>query len=196
MVLVGALPAHLYLSEDAAGAGASWRRCDAAPSVAQWCFPPPPRIGHVKDIVIDGDRLLVGIEIGALLVSNDFGESFAELAVDPNPARMRHPPHPGARSAAHRIIIANGLVGVMTSEDRGATWQKNPMPRDANYPDAIVVHPDDPDLIFLTPGWAGRSTGISSGAGAERSSAAATPERAGSGCSAACPTASARCSAR
>ena len=83
-VFVGALPAHLYVSEDA---GKSWRELPAlrrVSSVSQWCFPPPPRIGHVKDIVIDGDRLLVGIEIGALLVSNDFGESFTELPVEPN----------------------------------------------------------------------------------------------------------------
>ena len=66
VVCVGALPAHLYISENR---GKTWRELPAlrnAPSVGKWCFPPPPRIGHVKDIVFDGDRLLVGIEIGAL----------------------------------------------------------------------------------------------------------------------------------
>lgn len=151
VVCVGALPAHLYISEN----GKTWRELPAlrnAPSVGKWCFPPPPRIGHVKDIVFDGDRLLVGIEIGALLVSKDFGESFTELVVDPDPVEcdihrvLVHPDRP------HRLIVANGIVGVMSSDDDGATWRKNPMPPHADYPDAIVVHPDAPDTVFLTAG--------------------------------------------
>jgi photosystem II stability/assembly factor-like uncharacterized protein len=152
VVCVGALSAHLYISENR---GKTWRELPAlrnAPSVAKWCFPPPPRIGHVKDIVFDGDRLLVGIEIGALLVSKDFGENFTELVVDPDPVEcdihrvLVHPDRP------HRLIVANGIVGVMSSEDDGATWRKNPMPPHADYPDAIVVHPDEPDTVFLTAG--------------------------------------------
>jgi photosystem II stability/assembly factor-like uncharacterized protein len=152
VVCVGALPAHLYISENR---GKTWRELPAlrgAPSVGKWCFPPPPRIGHVKDIVFDGDRLLVGIEIGALLVSKDFGQNFTELVVDPDPVEcdihrvLVHPDRP------HRLIVANGIVGVMSSDDDGATWRKNPMPPHADYPDAIVIHPDAPDTVFLTAG--------------------------------------------
>ena len=196
VVCVGSLPAHLYISENR---GKTWRELPAlrdAPSVAKWCFPPPPRIGHVKDIVFDGDRLLVGIEIGALLVSKDFGESFTELAVDPDPVEcdihrvLVHPERP------HRIIVANGIVGVMSSDDDGATWRKNPMPPNADYPDAIVIHPDDPDTVFLTAGVGWPSHWYEIGRRAARSCAAATPETPGSACSADCPTASAPCSAR
>jgi len=152
VVCVGALPAHLYISENR---GKTWRELPGlrnAPSVGKWCFPPPPRIGHVKDIVFDGDRLLVGIEIGALLVSKDFGENFTELVVDPDPVEcdihrvLVHPDRP------RRLIVANGIVGVMSSDDGGATWRKNPMPPQADYPDAIVIHPDEPDTVFLTAG--------------------------------------------
>jgi photosystem II stability/assembly factor-like uncharacterized protein len=152
VVCVGSLPAHLYISENR---GKTWRELPAlrsAPSVGKWCFPPPPRIGHVKDIVFDGDRLLVGIEIGALLVSKDFGENFTELVVDPDPVEcdihrvLVHHDRP------HRLIVANGIVGVMSSDDDGATWRKNPMPPHADYPDAIVVHPNEPDTVFLTAG--------------------------------------------
>jgi Sortilin, neurotensin receptor 3, len=152
VVFAGALPAHLYISEDK---GTSWRELKAfreAKSVSQWTFPPPPRVGHIKDIVIDGERLLAGVEIGSLQVSDDFGKSFVELPVDPDPQEcdihriLVHPDRPD------RIIIANGLVGMMTSEDRGASWRKNPMPAGANYPDAVVIHPEQPDLLFMSAG--------------------------------------------
>ncbi len=152
VVFAGALPAHLYVSEDK---GETWRELPAlrrADSVAKWTFPPPPRVGHIKDIVIDGDRLLVGIEIGALLVSTDFGESFTDLKVDPDPQEcdihriLVHPARPD------RLIVANGIVGMMSSEDGGKSWVKIPMPPAADYPDAIVIHPEQPDLLFMTAG--------------------------------------------
>ena len=91
----------------------SWRELPAfrkAKTVKQWTFPPPPRIGHIKDIVLDGDRLLVGVEIGSLQVSNDFGESFTELPVDPDPQEcdihriLVHParPRPHHHRQRHR----------------------------------------------------------------------------------------------
>jgi photosystem II stability/assembly factor-like uncharacterized protein len=152
VVLAGSLPAHLYISENR---GESWRELPAlrrTPSVDSWYFPPPPRIGHVKDIVLDGDRLLVGVEIGTLSVSTDFGETFTELEVEPDPAErdihrvLVHPARPD------RIIVANGLIGLVTSEDRGRTWKRNAMPLHANYPDPIVLHPDKPDLLFMSAG--------------------------------------------
>ena len=152
VVLVGSLPAHLYISEDA---GDTWRELPAlrdVASVESWVFPPPPRVGHIKDIVIDGDRLMVGVEIGALLISTDFGKSFTDLKVDPLPGEndihriLVNPARP------NRILVANGIVGVMTSDDNGKTWRKNPMPPEANYPDPMVIHPDQPDLVFLTAG--------------------------------------------
>lgn len=151
-VFAGALPAHLYCSEDA---GHSWRELPAfrnAKSVPHWTFPPPPRIGHIKDIVIAGDRLWAGVEIGALQYSDDCGRTFVELPVDPDPREcdihriLVHPARPD------RIIIANGIVGMMASEDGGKSFKRMTMPADANYPDAVVLHPDQPDLLFMSAG--------------------------------------------
>lgn len=152
VVCVGSLPANVYLSEDE---GDTWRRLDAVravDSVSQWTFPPPPHVGHVKEIVLNGDRLLVGVEIGALLVSDDFGETFRELPVEPEAVErdihrvLVHPERPG------RIIVANGIVGVASSEDDGATWQRHALMPGANYPDAFVLNPDNPDELFLAAG--------------------------------------------
>ena len=152
VVFAGALPAHLYVSEDK---GASWRELPAfrkARTVKHWTFPPPPRIGHIKDIVPAGDRLWVGVEIGSLQYSDDFGESFTELPVDPDPREcdihriLVHPDRPD------RIIVVNGIVGMMASDDGGKSFTKMKMPAEANYPDAVVIHPDQPDLLFMSAG--------------------------------------------
>lgn len=151
-VFVGSMPAHLFASYDR---GASWQELPAlrdVPSAEHWCFPPPPRLGHVKDIVLDGDRLLVGIEIGALLASHDLGATFADLAVDPDPAEcdihrvLVDPSRPG------RMVVANGLVGVVRTEDGGLTWTRNAVMPGMEYPDAIVMHPGQPELLFMCVG--------------------------------------------
>ena len=85
-------------------------------------------------------------------MSTDFGKTFTDLHIDPNVSdndvhRILVTP-----ARPDRIMVANGLVGVMTSEDNGKTWRRNPMPAEANYPDPVVVHPDEPDLLFLTAG--------------------------------------------
>jgi len=151
-LFAGALPAHLYCSEDK---GKSWRELPAfrdAKSVPHWTFPPPPRIGHIKDIVIDRDRLWAGVEIGALQYSDDFGQTFVELPVDPDPRECDIHRILVHRARPDRIIIANGIVGMMASEDGGKSFHRMAMPADANYPDAVVLHPDEPDLLFMSAG--------------------------------------------
>lgn len=195
VVFAGALPAHLYVSENK---GTSWRELTAfreAKTVSQWTFPPPPRIGHIKDIVIDGKRLLVGVEIGSLQVSDDFGKSFAELPVDPDPQEcdihriLVHPDRPD------RIIIANGLVGMMTSEDRGASWRKIQCRPARTIRTRLSSIPTSPIFCLCRPASVGRRIGTNSAVRAERFFAVATPGRPGSVFWAACRMASGHCSA-
>ena len=95
---------------------------------------------------------MVGIEIGGLLISDDRSRRFREMPVDPNPVEcdihriLVHPARPG------RIVIANGIVGVMSSVDDGLTWTKSSMPAHAEYPDAITMDPGNPDRIYLAVG--------------------------------------------
>jgi photosystem II stability/assembly factor-like uncharacterized protein len=155
VVVTGSMPAHLFISDNG---GEAWRELPAlrqVGSVSGWTFPPPPRLGHIKEIVIHDDELYVGIEIGALLRSRDGGKSFEELKIDPDVGEcdvhriLIDPRRPG------RILIANGLVGLMRSDDNGATWHKDGKLPEMDYPDAYVMHPDDPDLLFVSAavGW-------------------------------------------
>lgn len=155
VVLTGSMPAHLFISDNG---GETWDELPAlrqVPSAAKWTFPPPPRLGHVKEIVMAGDELYVAIEIGALLRSRDGGKSFADLKIDAEIGEcdvhriLIDPRRP------NRILIANGLMGLMRSDDDGATWRKDGKLPEMDYPDAYVMHPDDPELLYVSAavGW-------------------------------------------
>ncbi len=152
VALVGSMPAHLMISRDD---GLSWAELPAlreVESFPQWFFPPPPRLGHVKEIVIDRDRLFVGIEVGALLMSEDGGRSFRDLKVDPDPVECdMHRLLIDPRSP-DRMIAAVGLVGLIRTEDGGLTWTRDPSLTEMEYPDGLVLHPDRPDLLFMAVG--------------------------------------------
>ena len=152
VLIAGTMPACLFISRDG---GENWRELTALRDVegcGRWFFPPPPHQAHVKEIVIQGNRLYAGIEVGALLVSEDGGESFRSLPVDPEPAEIDmhriavHPDRPG------RLIVSNGLVGMMESHDDGATWDRSSFGDCLNYPEPMVIHPDQPDLVFVGGG--------------------------------------------
>jgi photosystem II stability/assembly factor-like uncharacterized protein len=150
-LFAGTLPAHLFVSDDGA---ASWRELAAlrqVPSAPQWSFPPPPHQGHVLDIAAQDGVLFVGIEVGALLRSEDGGGSFTELPVNPDTSEVDihrlalHPKRP------ERIIAATGW-GMIYSEDRGRSWRKGERLPGIDYPIPLLVHPDDPDLLFVAGG--------------------------------------------
>jgi photosystem II stability/assembly factor-like uncharacterized protein len=150
-LFAGTLPAHLFASDDG---GASWEELSAltrVPSAPRWSFPPPPHQGHVLDIGVLGKSLYVGIEVGALLRSDDDGASFTELPVNPEVSEVDihrlalHPKRP------ERIIAATGW-GMIYSDDRGASWRNGERLPGIDYPIPLVAHPDDPDLLFVGGG--------------------------------------------
>ena len=103
------------------------------------------------DVGVLGDSLYVGIEVGALLRSDDGGGSFAELPVSADVSEVDihrlalHDARPG------RIIAATGW-GMVLSEDRGATWRRGAVLPGIDYPIPLLVHPDDADLLFVAGG--------------------------------------------
>jgi photosystem II stability/assembly factor-like uncharacterized protein len=150
-LFAGTLPAHLFVSDDGA---ASWRELSAlraVPSAAQWSFPPPPHQGHVLDIGVLQEKLYVGIEVGALLRSDDGGASFVELPVNPDVSEVDihrlvlHAKRP------RRILAATGW-GMIASDDGGASWRRGARLPGIDYPIPLLAHPDDPDLLFVAGG--------------------------------------------
>ena len=150
-LFAGTLPAHLFASDDG---GATWEELTAltrVPSAPRWSFPPPPHQGHVLDVGVLGNRLYVGIEVGALLRSDDGGRTFMELPVNPDVSEVDihrlalHPMRP------ERIVASTGW-GMIHSDDGGDTWRNGPRLPGIDYPIPLLVHPDDPDLMFVAGG--------------------------------------------
>jgi hypothetical protein len=139
----GTEPSRLFVSRD----GGPWTELEALqriPSRDQWSFPPRPWTHHVRWIAPDphvGERLLVGIELGGLMFSDDGGATITDH-------------RPGAKRDTHFIAwhpVAEGRAyqaagdGAAWSEDGGLTWEPIDAGRDLPYCWALAVDPATPE---------------------------------------------------
>ena len=155
VLFAGAEPASIYRSSDL---GESWRELPAlrnVPGTDKWHFPPPPHIAHVKSITIHPTRpttLFACVEQGALLTSQDDGETWRELDdySRPDDPTYRdthrialHPKHPA-------IAYLTTGVGSYRSDDGGQHWHAL-MRRGSRlgYPDFIFLDPENPDSLYI-----------------------------------------------
>ena len=161
----GVEPAALFRSRDG---GDSW---ELVPGISnheharQW----QPGGGGLclHTILRDGPRMHLGISTGGHYLSEDGGQTFhasnsgigAGFVPDPYPEFgqcvhkiARHPAAPG------RLYIQNHGgwpdrpgIGVLRSDDYGHTWRSiaDGLPSDFGLP--IIVHPHDPDTIYVVP---------------------------------------------
>jgi hypothetical protein len=159
----GTEPSRLFVSRD----GGPWSELVALqdiPSRDRWSFPPRPWTHHVRWIAPDphrAQRLLVGIELGGLMASDDGGATFSDH-------------RPGAKldvhglawhpHAAGRAYQAAG-DGAAWSHDGGRSWDAADAGRGLHYCWAVAVDPADPERWYVSaasgPGAAHRGTGAS-----------------------------------
>jgi hypothetical protein len=161
----GVEPASLFRSPDG---GDSWEMIDGLSNHAharKW----QPGAGGLclHTIIRDGNRMHIGISTGGHYLSEDGGKRFnasnhgigAGFVPDPYPEFgqcvhkiARHPDAPG------RLYIQNHGgwpdrpgIGVLRSDDHGHTWRSiaKGLPSDFGFP--IVVHPHDPDTVYVMP---------------------------------------------
>ncbi len=156
-VYAGTEPAHLFCSDDL---GQRWTELPAlrAGDTSKWAFPAPPHVAHTKHIEFHPsapDTVFVGVEQGGLLRSTDGGETFQVI--------------PGMDEDVHRTVIdprdpdrmyVTTGIGTYVTADGGATWEHRTDPDHeiGGYPDLLVLHPRQPDLMFVAsaekrPGW-------------------------------------------
>jgi hypothetical protein len=128
-------------------------------------------------IVRDGKRMHLGISTGGHYMSEDGGNTFtasnkgvaAGFVPDPYPEFGQcvhkiaaHPSAPGRLYMQnHGGFPENPGIGVLRSDDHGRSWRSiaKGLPSDFGFP--IVVHPHDPDTVYVMPleGWTRASVG-------------------------------------
>ena len=147
-VFAGTQPAHLFYSDDL---GHNWSELTALRSVdmSRWTFPAPPHIAHTKHINFhpqDPNTLFISIEQGGLLKSTDAGENFHNISgMDDDVHRtVINPENPD------RIYITGG-DGTYVTSNGGTTWEHWTTREHeiGGYPDFLVFHPRQPDLMFV-----------------------------------------------
>jgi hypothetical protein len=148
-VYVGTEPSRLFRSRDS---GESWEELVALqeiPSRPGWSFPPRPWTSHVRWIAPsphDPEVVLVGIELGGLMRTEDGGATFSDHR--PQAARDVHclAWHPSAPGRAYEA----GGDGAAWSRDGGRSWDRADAGRDRRYAWALAVDPADPERWFVS----------------------------------------------
>jgi photosystem II stability/assembly factor-like uncharacterized protein len=148
-VYAGTEPSRLFRSRDR---GDTWEELvalQAIPSRPTWSFPPRPWTSHVRWIAPsphDADVVLVGIELGGLMRTDDAGASFSDHR--PRAARDVHclTWHPTAPGRAYEA----GGDGAAWSRDGGVTWDPADAGRERRYAWALAVDAADPELWFVS----------------------------------------------
>src|SRR4051794_13300045 len=148
-VYAGTEPSRLFRSHDGGDTWGELVALQEIPSKPTWSFPPRPWTSHVRWIAPsphDADLVLVGIELGGLMRTDDGGASFSDHR--PEAARDVHSLawHP---SAAGRAYEAGG-DGAAWSRDDGRNWDKADTGRERRYAWALAVDPDDPDRWYVS----------------------------------------------
>jgi photosystem II stability/assembly factor-like uncharacterized protein len=151
----GTQPAALFKSRDL---GQSWSELPAlrqVPGTEYWTFPEPPHIAHTKMMVFDPrtpQRIYAAIEQGALLKTEDGGQSWRELA-------DYSKPDDGAYRDVHQVMLVPSRpdtvfmttgVGLYRSSDGGDHWERLTGEEfRIAYPDHMMLSPDE-KILFMS----------------------------------------------
>lgn len=149
VVYAGTEPTAIFRSD---GAGATWRELPSLltlPSSKEWSFPPRPETHRVRSILPDlakPNRLHVAIEAGALLRSDDGGQTWSDRV--PSAPRDTHtlassPDDPG------RLHSAAG-DGYFESIDGGDHWRRIVTGLEHQYCWSVAINRADPAIVVLS----------------------------------------------
>ena len=171
-LLCGVEPASLFKSRDG---GDSW---ELVPGISNHEHARKWQPGNgglcLHTILRDGNRVHLGISTGGHYLSEDGGETFA-AANQGVGAGFSPDPFPEFGQCVHKIAAHKDApgrlymqnhggwaewegpggkrpdIGVLRSDDHGHTWRSiaKGLPSDFGFP--IVVHPHNPDILYVVP---------------------------------------------
>ena len=148
-VYAGCEPSMLFRSD---GGGDAWTELEALrrlPSAPTWSFPPRPWTSHVRWIAPsphEAGRILVGIELGGVMLTVDGGETWADHRPGAQPDVHALAWHPAVEGRAYEA----GGGGAAWSHDGGWTWEAADAGRDRHYTWALAVDREDPDCWWIS----------------------------------------------
>lgn len=133
VLYAGTAPTGLYRSEDC---GNSWHEVETLSRLAEengWCIPlDPPIPASARALVVSGQKLWVGVEVGGIAISSDAGENWSTVLPGDNPDLHMIFAHPERKETLFASTgygrldgvaeMVEGNAGVFRSEDSGRTW--------------------------------------------------------------------------
>jgi photosystem II stability/assembly factor-like uncharacterized protein len=162
-IFAGTEPALLFRSRDG---GETWTELDGVrklPGRSKWCYPAPPYIAHIKGIAIhpeDPEVMYCSIEEGGVIQSLDAGESWRYVSKGEAETFRPVSRVTGVYQDCHVVRISphdpDSLFlttgdGLYRSDDCGKSWRRIDRGyRMKKYFGSIVLHPDDPKVIYAT----------------------------------------------
>ncbi|WP_336034949.1 WD40/YVTN/BNR-like repeat-containing protein [Halobacterium yunchengense] len=138
----GTRPAHLYAAtlESPLSGGLDWRELDGlqdVPSRADWRLPRHDDLAQVRDVhALDGGRVVVGVEVGGVHVSDDGGRTWTERR-----GRVHDDVHELAVAGRDEFVAATGF-GLFHTADAGRTWTRLDGGHDQRYFRSVAVADD------------------------------------------------------
>ncbi|MEZ3115913.1 WD40 repeat domain-containing protein [Halobaculum sp. MBLA0147] len=122
-LFAGTRPAHVYVADAVAADGTvadtpAWTEITAIqelPSRDEWRLPRHDDLAQIRDVVYDGDRLAVGVEVGGVVVGEDGSYRSTEGVYDD--VHELSVTGPGA------YVAATGS-GLYRTDDAGETWDR------------------------------------------------------------------------
>ncbi len=147
-IFAGSEPAGIFLSTDS---GVTW---NSRPEVVEmrehsgWYLPYSPEAGCVRGFAFSGGNGYAAVEVGGVLLSTDFGETWS-LSEAGHPSKLNI--HPDVHSITTHPKSANLVAaptggGFFLSMDAGSTWENR---YTGSYCRAVWWDPKDPDHMLL-----------------------------------------------
>lgn len=145
-VFVGTEPPALYVSRDGGATFASFDGIESLASRPDWTFFHEPFYdGHIHGIAIhpeQPERIVAGVEHGALVYTEDAGETWQEALVGADVHRVATNP-----TDADHVLVATGS-GLYQSFDGATTWERTP-DLDGYYLHTVHFAGDDSESIYV-----------------------------------------------
>jgi len=149
VVWAGTEPSAVYRSTDGGDSWAERPGLADLPSAERWSFPPRPDTHHVRWISVDPDdpdRLYVAIEAGAIVRTDDGGETWRDHPQGGRRDNHTLRTHP---DAPDRVYTAAG-DGYAESTDGGDLWHYPQDGLEHRYVWGLAVDPADPDAVVVS----------------------------------------------